>query len=138
MLKHWWQFLLDMVNISGILPYKIPKYTLTYAIYFDWRSTILWLRNVLKQYFNDWFVSFKQQDDNFSKTEKILYHNKHVRDNTFMTSIWKAEGRGGGGVLRFIACLQILLFLNKRSIVHFCGWRGWSGGHIIDNFLWPS
>ena len=86
-----------MVNISGILPYKIPKYTLTYAIYFDWRSTILWLRNVLKQYFNDWFVSFKQQDDNFSKTEKILYHNKHVRDNTFMTSIWKAEGRGAGG-----------------------------------------
>ena len=97
MLKHWWQFLLDMVNISGILPYKIPKYTLTYAIYFDWRSTILWLRNVLKQYFNDWFVSFKQQDDNFSKTEKVLYHNKHVRDNTFMTSIWKAEGRGAGG-----------------------------------------
>ena len=24
-----------------------------------------WLRNVFKQYFDDWLVSFKQQDGNF-------------------------------------------------------------------------
>ena len=29
-----------------------------------------------------------------------------------------------GRVLKFVICLQILLFLNKRSIVHFCGWGG--------------
>ena len=26
--------------------------------------------------------------------------------------------------LKFFTCLQIVLFLNKRPIVHFCGWRG--------------
>ena len=53
-----------MVNISGILSHKIPKYMITNAIYFDWRFTILWLRNVFKQYFDDWLVLFKQQDGN--------------------------------------------------------------------------
>ena len=32
-----------------------------------------------------------------------------------MLPTWK----GGGEVLKFVTCLQILLFLNKRSIVHF-------------------
>ena len=27
-------------------------------------------------------------------------------------------------VLKFVTCLQIFLFLNQRSIVHFCGWTG--------------
>ena len=40
-----------------------------------------------------------------------------VRDQTFMTS----TRRRGGEVLKFVTCLQILLFLNNRSIVHF--WR---------------
>ena len=122
-----------MVNISGILPYKIPKYTLTYAIYFDWRSTILWLRNVLKQYFNDWFVSFKQQDDNFSKTEKILYHNKHVRDNTFMTSIWKAEGRGGGGGGSKIYRMSTDSFVFKQKI--YCSFL-WMEGVEWGSHYW--
>ena len=37
-------------------------------------------------------------------------------------------------VLKVVACLWILLFLNNRSIVHFCGWRG-QEGHKIDAFL---
>ena len=38
--------------------------------------------------------------------------------------------KGGGGVLKFVICLRILLFLNNRSIVQFCEWRGlgWGGG----------
>ena len=31
--------------------------------------------------------------------------------------------RRSGEVLKFVSWLQILLFLNNRSIVHFCGWR---------------
>ena len=27
----------------------------------------------------------------------------------------------GEGILKFVTCLRILLFLNNRSIVHFCG-----------------
>ena len=41
-----------------------------------------------------------------------------TRVQTFMTYIV----RGGGKILRFVKCLHILLFLNSRSIVHFCGW----------------
>ena len=42
-----------------------------------------------------------------------------------MTSIQK-----GGEVLKFAACLRALLFLNNRSIVHFCQWGGggWGSG----------
>ena len=42
------------------------------------------------------------------------------RDHTFMMSTWK----GGGGALKFVTCLMILLFLNNRSTVHFCRWWG--------------
>ena len=35
--------------------------------------------------------------------------------------------RRDGEVLKFATCLQIVLFLNNRSIVHFCR-RGWLGG----------
>ena len=41
-----------------------------------------------------------------------------MKDQTFMTSTQK----GGEEVLKFVACLQILLFLNNISIVHFCEW----------------
>ena len=74
------------------------------------------VRSVCQQYFNNWFVSFKKQDVNFSKTEKN-YICKHVMNHTFMASTWK-EGEKLSRVFRF------LLFLNKRSIVHFCRWRG--------------
>ena len=68
---YWWQFLLCIVNISGIVSHEIPKYTISNTIYFDWRSRSFGFRSVFKQYFDDWLVSFKQQDGNFfSKTEK--------------------------------------------------------------------
>ena len=38
----------------------------------------LWLKSVFKEYFDAWFVLFKQQDGNFSKTEKKSCHRKHV------------------------------------------------------------
>ena len=38
-----WQFLLVIVNIWGILSHKTPKYAITNAVYFDWRSTLVWL-----------------------------------------------------------------------------------------------
>ena len=53
------------------------------------------------------------------------------KDQTFVTFTQK----GGGGVLKFVTCLWILLFLNNRSIVHFCGW--WKDKKI-GNFLWTS
>ena len=38
----------------------------------------------------------------------------------------RLRGRGEG-VLKFVKCLWILLLLNNRSIVHFCGCLGWRG-----------
>ena len=40
-----------------------------------------------------------------------------------------STGRGDGEVLKVVTNLQILLFLNNRSIVNFCWWRvgGWVG-----------
>ena len=43
---------------------------------------------------------------------------KEVRDHTFMTFTWKGISK----VLKFVMCLRILLFLNNRSIFHFCRW----------------
>ena len=40
-------------------------------------------------------------------------------NHTFTTSTRKGPGEG----LKFLTCLWILLFLNNRHIVHFCGWR---------------
>ena len=40
--------------------------------------------------------------------------NGEVTDRIFMTSPQK----GGGGVLKFVSCLRILLFLNNISNVH--------------------
>ena len=42
-----------------------------------------------------------------------------------MTSTRKGAKRG---VLEFVAYLRVLLFLNNRSLVHFCGWGGGGGG----------
>ena len=38
--------------------------------------------------------------------------------------IYDVHTEGGGGVLKFVTCLRILLFLNNGSIVHFCGCGG--------------
>ena len=45
---YWWKCLHGIVNITRILSHKIPKYTITNAINFDWRSALLWLRNLIK------------------------------------------------------------------------------------------
>ena len=37
--------------------------------------------------------------------------------------IYDVHTEGAGGVLKFVTCLRVLLFLNNRS-VHFCGWWG--------------
>ena len=59
-----------------------------------------------------------------------------VRDYKFMTSIWN----GYAGFQKFVTCLRVLLFLNNRFFVHFCG-RGHKlviiGGchkYMISNF----
>ena len=44
-----------------------------------------------------------------------------------MTSL----GRGGEEVLKFVTCLHILLFLNSKSIVNFCGWGCVDGEGVV-------
>ena len=71
----------------------------------------------------------------FSKPE-ISCRSKHVRDHIFMTSTWKGDSHIG--VLKLVTYLQILLFLNKKAIDHFCRWKVWAqdvGGHKIGHFL---
>ena len=49
-----------------------------------------------------------------------------------MTPTWEGEGVG---VLKFVTCFRILLFLNNKSTVHFCGqcwWQGGGGGEGVD------
>ena len=48
-----------------------------------------------------------------------------------MTSIWK---RDGGGVLEFVICLRVKLFLSNRSIAIFAG-GGVFGGQKIGLFV---
>ena len=45
-----------------------------------------------------------------------------------------STGKRAEDVLKFVKYLQILLFLNDRSIVHFCGCARW-GGYLISHFL---
>ena len=48
----------------------------------------------------------------------------------------RSTQKGGKEVLKFVACLRILVFLHNISIVHFCewGWEGcyWSKKKIVD------
>ena len=48
--------------------------------------------------------------------------------------------KGGKKVLKFVACLQILLILKNRSIVHFCEWEVGVGVGVkkLVIFLWMS
>ena len=68
---------------------------------------------------------------NFSKTEKkIISLQTHKGPYIYDLHI-----EGGcphrWAVLKFVTCLQILLFLNKKSIVHFCRWRGGGAKLVI-------
>ena len=67
----------------------------------------------------------------FSKTEKKkLYHNKQVRQHTFMMSTWKRDVQMGaaGGLKTFHMSAAAD---NKGSIVHFLGWRGWGVTKLV-------
>ena len=64
----------------------------------------------------------------FLKQKKNPCNNKHVRDHTFLTSTLKENGQMRG-VSKFVTYVQILFFLNKRSIVHFCRLTEWGTGH---------
>ena len=43
-----------------------------------------------------------------------------IRDHAFVTFTWQ----GVEGVFKFVTCLRILLFLDNRSDIRFCGWWG--------------
>ena len=53
---------------------------------------------------------------NFSAAKKGIFLDKGPYIDVHM--------EGGGGVLKFVVCLKILLFLNNRSIVYFADGRG--------------
>ena len=53
----------------------------TKVIYFDWLSTVLWLRDIFKRYFNHW--------------QKNWYRSKPVKDQTFMMSTWTGDVHKG-------------------------------------------
>ena len=54
--------------------------------------------------------------------------DSYLCNHTFMMSIWKGQERWGvwGRDLKFVTCLQIIVFLSNRSIQHFCGWKAWA------------
>ena len=62
-----------------------------------------------------------------SSETKNSYPSKHVRDHVFMLPIWKGDVHIGSQNWSHV-CLQILLLLHERSIVHFCRWKGWGTG----------
>ena len=71
-------------------------------------------------------VGSSTEKQKFSKSVLFEIHVPHIylRGRTFMTSTQKRGGR----VLKFVTCLWILLFLNNKSIVYFCGW--WEGVEV--------
>ena len=53
---YWWLFLLCMVNISGFLSHKIPKYTNTNTIYFDWQKNQITAQTRKELYIYDFHI----------------------------------------------------------------------------------
>ena len=45
-----------------------------------------WPEHSFKQYFNDWLVSFKQQEGNFFQNRKKIISQQTYEGHTFMTS----------------------------------------------------
>ena len=107
-------------NLKGISQsYKTFLFLYFYHVYF-----ILWNKSkkgVTQKYkgFNLW--SFWPLH-----FLKILFP---VRDQKFITF----TQRGSGEFLKLVTCLQMLLFLNCRSIVHFCIWG--VGEWVSDEWL---
>ena len=82
--------------------HKISKYTITNAIYFDWQSTIVWLKSVFKHYFDDWLVSFKQQDGNFFWNRKKFTSQQTLKG----PYIYDIHRKGSGGKV-FVGAVNI-------------------------------
>ena len=61
------------------------------------------------------------------RTPQLSKLKEWFRDHTFMAPTQKGVG---GGVLKFVICMRILLFLSKRAIVHLYRWGGriWARG----------
>ena len=55
----------------------------------------------------------------FSKTEKKFISQQTCKGPYVYDIHMEGGWLHGGRVLKFLTCLQILLFLNKRSVVHF-------------------
>ena len=67
-----------------------------------------------------------------------LYKNKNCAFSFNGRHIYEVHTEGDKreekvGVLKFVTCLQILFFLNNRSIFHFWKCKGWEG-HKIGRF----
>ena len=111
-------------NLKGISQsYKTFLFLYFYHVYF-----ILWnksKKDVTQKYkgFNLW--SFRPLH-----FLKILFP---VRDQKFITF----TQRGSGEFLKLVTCLQMLLFLNCRSIVHFCIWGvgEWVSGEWLADVI---
>ena len=37
--------------------------------------------------------------------------------------------------MKFATCLQVLVFLNNKAVVNFCGWWGWGGSRNCSFFV---
>ena len=43
----------------------------------------------------------------------------------------RSVSKGSWEVLKFVTCLHVLLFINSKSIVHFCGWERVDGWGVV-------
>ena len=64
----------------------------------------------------------------FSKIEKEFIWQQTCKGPYIYTFMFHMEGVWPHGGLKFVTCLLILLFLNKRSVVRFWRWREWGTG----------
>ena len=64
----------------------------------------------------NFFLEGQQKSKKCSKRSYIFDAHKEWR--------WK--------FLKLVFCFWVLLFFRNRSIVDFCGWRGWDGQKIVD------
>ena len=60
-------------------------------------------------------------DHTHSNLLKAVFHKFYLSIHEYFVSIMTSTQKGGGEVLKFVTCLRILLFLNNKSIAHFCG-----------------
>ena len=69
---------------------------------------------------------------NLDSNKANQYSNIPVKLVKVNTGIFSETGQG---IMNFVTCLQIRLFLRNRSIVDFYGYEGRGGGYEIRPFL---